>query len=399
MRGLTTVVEMPFLDPSIEVVFEGGKVVDVRKATGTAQIRFKGPDTFYTGYMAEERRPGFESLTAGGMKGVQLDGIDEFTLHSYTGAFGYLLEATRQALHGVQEVPIPKEYPFKATDNAVGRYVYVTIDGVEVRMYYEESGTGTVPFLLQHTAGADGREYRHVLADPEIQKNFRIIAYDLPFHGRSLPPEGERWWEEDYKPTKHSLMNAIVAFSEALKLDRPVFMGCSIGGNLALDLAAHHKDKFRAFIALNGLYYGLLDSPPPESYRDPRYHPDMYASQCLGATSPVAPEAWRQEVYFIYRSNAPGIFAGDVDYFSVGHDLREDGHMIDTNMTPVYSLTGEYDPSVHNDERGAAAVARNIPGIRARIMPGLGHFAPSDNPMMFREELLPVLDEILDITS
>lgn len=398
MRGLTATIALPFLDPALEVAIENGAVAAVRPVSGAASIHFAGPDSAYEGYMAPARRPGFESLTALLWGGGSVQGADEFTMHSYFGAFDYLLEAVRQAVHGNQEVAIPREYPFKATDNPVGRYVYVTIDGVEVRMYYEESGSGTVPFLLQHTAGADGREYRHVLADPEIQKNFRIIAYDLPFHGRSLPPEGERWWEEDYRPTKESLMNSIVAFSRALGLDRPVFMGCSIGGNLALDLAAHHKDEFRAFIALNGLYYSLQDEPNNDTYRSPRHHPDYSASLCLGATTPVSPEPWRQEVYWIYRSNAQGVFAGDVDYFGLGHDLREDGHLIDTNVTPVYLLTGEYDPSIHNDERGARAVARNIPGIRFQIMDGVGHFGPSDNPMAFRTYLLPVLDEILATT-
>ena len=38
-------------------------------------------------------------------------------------------------------------------DAAVGRYVYLTIDDVEYRVYFEETGRG-IPMLLQHTAGA-----------------------------------------------------------------------------------------------------------------------------------------------------------------------------------------------------------------------------------------------------
>ena len=36
-------------------------------------------------------------------------------------------------------------------DKAVGRYVYVTVDGVEYRVFFEESGSG-IPLLTQHTA-------------------------------------------------------------------------------------------------------------------------------------------------------------------------------------------------------------------------------------------------------
>ena len=50
-----------------------------------------------------------------------------------------------------------------------GRYVYLTVRGVEYRVYYEEAGEGT-PVLFQHTAGSDGRQYRHMLEDPELKK-------------------------------------------------------------------------------------------------------------------------------------------------------------------------------------------------------------------------------------
>jgi pimeloyl-ACP methyl ester carboxylesterase len=85
--------------------------------------------------------------------------------------------------------------PFAARDVIVGRYVRFEVGGAEYRMYYEEAGQG-IPLLLQHTAGADSRQWRHFLADPELQRTYRLIAYDLPFHGRSLPPvRGARWWD------------------------------------------------------------------------------------------------------------------------------------------------------------------------------------------------------------
>ena len=80
-------------------------------------------------------------------------------------------------------------------DPITGRYVYLTVEGIEYRVYYEEAGEG-IPLLVGHTAGSDGRQYRHMLCDPEVTKNFRVIAFDLPYHGKSLPPYGVRWWEQ-----------------------------------------------------------------------------------------------------------------------------------------------------------------------------------------------------------
>ena len=56
--------------------------------------------------------------------------------------------------------------------DVTGRYLYVTVDGIEYRVYFEEAGAG-IPIVLQHTAGADGRQWRHVLEDEWITSHFR----------------------------------------------------------------------------------------------------------------------------------------------------------------------------------------------------------------------------------
>jgi len=75
--------------------------------------------------------------------------------------------------------------------------VHLTLGGKKHRIYFEEAGSG-IPVLLQHTAGCHGSQWRHLLEDPDITNRFRLIAYDLPFHGKSLPPTGETWWDEEY---------------------------------------------------------------------------------------------------------------------------------------------------------------------------------------------------------
>ena len=72
-------------------------------------------------------------------------------------------------------------------DPIVGRYVYVTCQGKTYRTYHEETGEG-IPMVCLHTAGTDGRQYRHQMCDPDMAANFRMIAFDLPWHGKSIPP-------------------------------------------------------------------------------------------------------------------------------------------------------------------------------------------------------------------
>jgi pimeloyl-ACP methyl ester carboxylesterase len=69
----------------------------------------------------------------------------------------------------------------------VGRYMHLDLSGRAHRLYVEEAGEGT-PLLCLHTAGSDGRQYRGLMNDPRITRNHRVIAFDMPWHGKSSPP-------------------------------------------------------------------------------------------------------------------------------------------------------------------------------------------------------------------
>ena len=129
----------------------------------------------------------------------------------------------------------------------VGRYMHLTLNGHTHRVYVEEAGTG-VPLLCLHTAGADTRQYRALMNDTELLKQFRIIAFDLPWHGKSSPPEG--WQHNTYRLSSHDYTEAILSVVEAMQLEQPIVMGCSIGGRIVLHLALEHPERFGAAIGL-----------------------------------------------------------------------------------------------------------------------------------------------------
>ncbi|MGQ0652484.1 MAG: alpha/beta fold hydrolase, partial [Betaproteobacteria bacterium] len=110
-----------------------------------------------------------------------------------------------------------------------------------------------MPLVCLHTAGSDGRQYRAVLNDAEIGKRFRVIAFDMPWHGKSSPPAG--WHKEDYRLTTDTYTDLIMGVIRELGLERPVVMGCSIGGRIVLNLALKHAKEFRALIGLQSAAY------------------------------------------------------------------------------------------------------------------------------------------------
>ncbi len=278
-----------------------------------------------------------------------------------------------------------------AFDSPVGRYIHLDLLGQDYRIYFEEAGAG-VPMLLQHTAGCHGSQWRHLFERREITDHFRLIAYDLPFHGKSLPPVGPAWWAEEYLLTKAFLRAVPVSLAAALGLERPVFMGCSVGGLLALDLARHHPDVFCAVISLEG----ALRIDGDLSRLDALWHPQVsneYKARLMnGLMSPTSPEAYRKETSAVYAAGWPPAFRGDLYYYLEDYDLTGEAGGIDTARTAVHILTGEYDGS-GTMELGEAA-HRAIPGSTWRAMPGVGHFPMSENPDAFLEHLAPVLESV-----
>ena len=147
---------------------------------------------------------------------------------------------------------------------------------------------GGDPLVCLHTAGADTRQYRGLMNAAAITERFQVIAFDLPFHGKSPPPAG--WQDEEYLLTANSYAGIIMAVIGALGLERPVIMGCSIGGHVVLHLAFRHPRAFRALI-------GLESSAHVDPYYDTRWlhRPDVHGGEvAAGAVSGlVAPQSAR----------------------------------------------------------------------------------------------------------
>jgi len=274
-------------------------------------------------------------------------------------------------------------------DPIVGRYVNLSLQGREHRVYFEEAGNG-IPLLCLHTAGADGRQFRYMMTDAAITDHFRVISFDLPWHGKSTPPEG--WQNEEYRLTTDAYIEAIRTFRDALELERPVVLGCSIGGRIVLGLAIRHAAEFRALIGLEAAAHqtGWYDT-------DWLHRPDVHGGEvCAGLVSgliaPQSPDTSRWETLWQYMQGGPGVFKGDLYFYRVDSDLRSEIDKIDTRDCPLYLLTGEYDFSCTPED--TAATAHDIRGAEITVMKELGHFPMSENPRQFRTYIIPVLEKI-----
>ena len=271
----------------------------------------------------------------------------------------------------------------------VGRYLKLDIAGRSHRIFVEEAGQG-IPLLCLHTAGSDGRQYRNLLNDEKVLENYRVVVFDMPWHGKSSPPTG--WHEEEYRLTSAGYVEIILSIMKALELDKPVVMGCSIGGRAVLHLALHHPELFRAAVGLQSgahvnPYYDISWTHRPDVHGG-----EVCAAIVSGLIGPLATDGDRWETLWHYMQGGPGIFKGDLFFYKQDGDIRGDVARIDTSKCPLYLLTGEYDYSCTPED--TMALVDTISGAEAVIMKGLGHFPMSEDHAGFMTYLGPVLDKI-----
>ncbi len=266
-----------------------------------------------------------------------------------------------------------------------GGYHPVSCGGTRYDLFVESAGQGE-PVLLLHTAGADARQFQAQLADVELARSWRLIAPDLPFHGRSMPPRD--WDGGPYRLSSQQYLDWCVALVEQVIGAPALVAGGSMGAAMALVMAAERPDLVRGVVAIE---------PPFRSKgrRNPyQHHVGVHgglhnASFVRGLMSPTSPEADRRRAVWIYSQGAPGIYTGDLAFYSDEFDGAATAPRIDTGATPVALLCGRYDYSATpEDGRRLQAL---MPGARLDVMDGLGHFPMCEHPDLFRPFLLRAL--------
>ena len=271
-----------------------------------------------------------------------------------------------------------------------GRYLTVDVEGSSRRLYFEESGHGQ-PVLCLHTAGADSRQFRYLLENQQLLERYRFIAFDMPWHGRSEPPD-------DWSSTRYSLDTAtyaatVLAVQRALELTAPILMGCSMGGAIALYLASRHGESYRGVCALEG---GLGNPGRFINWTNTLEadHSAFLTSWVGGLIAPSSPTGPRNQTLWGYAQSGPGVYQGDTHFYS--NDLPHIAASLGPAQCPLYVFSGEYDYSATTEMSREAA--DRLGGVLIE-MKGAGHFPMSEDPEAFLQHLVPVLNKLTDDCS
>jgi pimeloyl-ACP methyl ester carboxylesterase len=295
-------------------------------------------------------------------------------------AVSYLVEALRS------EPPTPA-HPSWAPGVPVR---FVEVEGIRLR--YIAVGDGP-DLVLLHTLRTQLDMFQKVV--PVLASRFRVIALDYPGHGYSDIPRAV--YSADF------FVAAVAGALEQLEIRDAVVVGESIGGSIALLLAARKNPRVRRVIAINpydyaggrgirrsswlaDLLFGLNDVPLLGATVNRLRSYPIVARVLAGGVRRrgTMPRALAEEMYRV--GNRRGHYRALMSLVRHGRSWDASRAEYRNIERPALLLYGDHDWS-REDER--AADARAIPGAKLRVIPEAGHFLCLDAP---EETLAAILE-------
>jgi len=252
--------------------------------------------------------------------------------------------------------------------NASLRAHYIEVDGSLA--FIEDWGEGA-PLFCIHTAGQSGVQYRYP-ADELAALGYRVIVPDMPGHGRTEPsPGGAVTSLGDYTAW-------CVSVIERLKLEAPVIVGCSIGGEIALDVATLMGDKISAVIAMaasagpgqinvNGLQRELEDIAAPS-----RTDRTFYGTRAVIGS--MVPDDKQALIARMHCREDPEISTSDLIAWGTNKVFDQ----LKNITAPAHLVLGSDDPWV--DPAAVKRAVAEIDGAEFTYLDGIGHYPMEEMP-------------------
>lgn len=266
---------------------------------------------------------------------------------------------------------------------------YVVVGGSRIR--YVVAGSGP-PLVLLHTLRTQLDMFQKVI--PALSTRFRVWAFDYPGHGHSDVPDA------DY--SAGFFVVSAAGFLDRMEIEGAIVAGESIGGTIALLLAARHNPRVRGVVAINPYDYdrgrGLRRSsalanavfgmgevpvvgdvlrwvhPYPVVKRILEggvYRRDSFPAALLRELHVVGEEPAHLRAFLRLVRHWPSWEQVRMEYGNIG--------------LPVLLLYGDHDWS-RAEEREANR--RSIPGARMRVIENAGHFLALDAPEALEREIV-----------
>jgi pimeloyl-ACP methyl ester carboxylesterase len=257
-----------------------------------------------------------------------------------------------------------------------------------MQLYYSDDGPGRVVVLLH------GFPHDHTIWDFQrttLGSIYRLICPDLRGHGRSPAPSGVA--------TIDAMADDVIELLDALKIQEQVVVGgLSMGGYIALSIAARYPERLRALMLIDTR--AGADSPEAAQGREElarqvetseNVEPIVTTMlpKMLGAATRLNRPELVAQVGDLMGRTAPSGIAGALRGMAGRPDRTADLARI---SIPTLVMVGAEDQITPPEQ--ARAMAEAIPNSQFVLIPAAGHLAPLENPAAANEAFLKFLDAL-----
>jgi pimeloyl-ACP methyl ester carboxylesterase len=248
-----------------------------------------------------------------------------------------------------------------------------TVPIVGGQLAYLSRGTGS-PVVLLHKLGGSLQEWRHLL--PALVPHHRVVAVDLPGHGRSRMPG-----PPPFIVSHEAIAADLISVLDELDITAPcLFVGSSVGASVALACAALWPARVSGVVSLGAAFTAAV---PLASIRA-KAQAAIEAGEYAADESPVPrPVARLQAMFgiedasiaheFNCTRSAAGRWVAPVARGAERCDLVSLARRVSVPVTLAFGVRGNYQPYVEQ-------ASSSLP--RSRIVPieGSGAFPHEEAP-------------------
>lgn len=256
------------------------------------------------------------------------------------------------------------------------------------KLYYEEAGKGR-PVVMIH-----GGLLNASMWDDQFEvfaRDYRVIRYDARGHGRSAS-----------EPDTFSHHEDLRGLIEALKLDKPIVMGLSMGGYVAIDFALEYPGVASALVlvapGLSGYEFSseeFIDFSKRigEAAQSEDIDAIVEAFQTAWTDGPRrAPEemdpAMREKVRAMVKENVERWDDRSAEYRPLPLAIER----LDSLSVPVLALVGDLDmPGILEI---VGLIESEVPDAQTVMIPGVAHMINMEKPEEFNRTVLQFLEAL-----
>lgn len=248
-----------------------------------------------------------------------------------------------------------------------------SVDGVPIA--YEVHGTGAPALVLVHGWSCD-RGYWNEQID-ELSLQYQLVLIDLAGHGES------GMGRKDY--TIDSFGDDVAAVVEKLDLRGVVLVGHSMGGDVIISAAQRLRGRVAGLVWVDD--YKSLESPSTDAQVEAfaaRFRKDFRRSVDPFVRAMFGPNADPKLVDRVARdmSSAPPAVSMPSLVSSFSNARRVPAALAELKL-PVVAINSDRDPTDYE------SLAKH--GVKARVLPDIGHFLQLEDPPRFNRTLSSVV--------